>query len=30
VPLLQIAEHRQVLARPRFGFHPEAVSHLLD
>ena len=24
------AEYRQVLARPRFGFHPEAVSHLLD
>jgi predicted nucleic acid-binding protein len=24
------AEYRQVLARPRFGFHPEAVAHLLD
>jgi uncharacterized protein len=24
------AECRQVLARPRFGFHPEAVAHLLD
>ncbi|HUW11721.1 MAG TPA: PIN domain-containing protein [Anaerolineae bacterium] len=25
-----VAEYRQVLARPRFGFHPEAVAHLLD
>lgn len=24
------AEYRQVLARPRLGFHPEAVAHLLD
>ena len=24
------AEYRQVLARPRFGFQPEAVAHLLD
>ena len=24
------AEYRQVLSRPRFGFHPEAVAHLLD
>ena len=24
------AEYGQVLARPRFGFHPEAVAHLLD
>jgi predicted nucleic acid-binding protein len=24
------AEYRQVLVRPRFGFHPEAVAHLLD
>ncbi|MBN1139457.1 MAG: hypothetical protein JXM73_22975 [Anaerolineae bacterium] len=24
------AEYRHVLARPRFGFHPEAVAHLLD
>jgi predicted nucleic acid-binding protein len=24
------AEYRQVLARSRFGFHPEAVAHLLD
>jgi len=24
------AEYRQVLARPRFGFHPEAAAHLLD
>jgi len=24
------AEYRQVLARPRFGFPPEAVAHLLD
>jgi len=23
-------EYRQVLARPRFGFQPEAVAHLLD
>ena len=23
------AEYRQVLARPRFGFQPEAVAHLL-
>jgi predicted nucleic acid-binding protein len=23
-------EYRQVLARPRFGLHPEAVAHLLD
>jgi len=25
-----VAEYRQVLARPRFGFHPQAVAHLLD
>ena len=24
------AEYRQVLARPRFGFQPEAVTHLLE
>ena len=24
------AEYRQVLARPRFGFRPEVVAHLLD
>jgi predicted nucleic acid-binding protein len=24
------AEYRQVLARPRFGFQPQAVAHLLD
>ena len=24
------AEYRQVLARPRFGFQPEAVANLLD
>jgi predicted nucleic acid-binding protein len=24
------AEYREVLARPRFGFQPEAVAHLLD
>jgi predicted nucleic acid-binding protein len=24
------AEYREVLARPRFGFGPEAVKHLLD
>ena len=24
------AEYRQVLARPRFGFQPQAVAHLLE